>query len=244
MQVTPYTWLMIAGILLSLWFWSRKGPRVRGMGKIYFCALLGAFLGGKIVYVLAEGWLHWKDPDRWLHLATGKTILGALLGGYAGVEIGKRVAGYTGVTGDLFATIVPVSIILGRIGCLLHGCCLGVVCENRWFCVYDRAGVARWPAVPLEIVFNLIALLAFTILRRREMLPGQHFHLYLIAYGLFRFTHEFARATPAIIGPFSGYSIAALCVAALGVIRFRQRQRKLAPVMLSSAQFAQCRNES
>ena len=27
MQVTPYTWLMIAGILLSLWFWSRNGPR-------------------------------------------------------------------------------------------------------------------------------------------------------------------------------------------------------------------------
>ena len=177
MQVTPYTWLMIAGILLSAWFWSRYAPSRRGMGSIYFCALLGAFLGGKIVYIAAEGWLYWNEPDRWIHLATGKTILGALLGGYAGVELAKRAAGYTGVTGDFFATIAPLSIVIGRIGCLLHGCCLGVSREDRWFCVHDRAGIARWPAVPIEIAFNLLALAVLRILRRRQILLGQHFHL-------------------------------------------------------------------
>src|SRR5438067_1902801 len=70
MQVTPYTWLMIAGIALSVWYWSRHAPRRPGMAWIYFSALLGAFLGGKIVYIAAEGWLHWNDPDRWMHLAT------------------------------------------------------------------------------------------------------------------------------------------------------------------------------
>src|SRR6185436_19105240 len=100
MQVTPYTWLMIAGILLGSVYWSRNVPRRRGMRVIFFSALIGAFLGAKIIYILAEGWLHWNDPDRWMHLATGKTILGALLGGYAGVEISKRAVGYTGVTGE------------------------------------------------------------------------------------------------------------------------------------------------
>jgi phosphatidylglycerol:prolipoprotein diacylglycerol transferase len=235
MQVTPYTWLMIAGILLSAWFWSRYAPRRAAMGAIYFCALLGAFLGGKIVYIAAEGWLHWNDPDRWMHIATGKTILGALLGGYAGVELAKRAAGYTGVTGDFFATIAPLSIVVGRIGCLLHGCCLGVACEDRWFCVHDRSGIARWPAVPIEIAFNLLALAALLVLRRRRILPGQHFHLYLIGYGVFRFAHEFMRDTPRILGPLSGYHIAALAVAALGAVRFVQRQKKLVPVILPSA---------
>ena len=40
--------------------------------------------------------------------------------------------------------------------------------------------------MPVEIGFNLAAILVFLIvLRRRRLLPGQHFHLYLIAYGLF-----------------------------------------------------------
>src|SRR6476620_12014943 len=112
MQISAYAWLMVAGILLSLWFWKRNTPRQRGMGTIYFAALGGAFLGAKIVYVLAEGWLHWNDTQRWLILATGKTIVGALLGGYAGVEIAKRAVGYSGVTGDFFATIATLSIVL------------------------------------------------------------------------------------------------------------------------------------
>jgi phosphatidylglycerol:prolipoprotein diacylglycerol transferase len=233
MRVTPYTWLMIAGILSSLFYWSRFAPRRPGMALIYFAALAGAFTGGKIVYVLAEGWLHWNEADRWMHLATGKTILGALLGGYAGVEISKRAVGYSGVTGDWFATITPISIIIGRIGCLLHGCCAGAVCGHSWYSLDDAGGVARWPAVPAEIFFNFVAAIALVTLRRRGALPGQHFHLYLIAYGLFRFAHEFMRDTPRILGPLSGYHIAAFAVAALGAIRFWQRGATLAPVVLS-----------
>jgi phosphatidylglycerol:prolipoprotein diacylglycerol transferase len=238
MQVTPYSWLMIAGILLSLWFWSRRAPKRRGMVAIYFGALAGAFFGAKIVYVLAEGWLHWNDPQRWLFLATGKTIVGALMGGYAGVEIAKCYVGYSGVTGDFFATIAPLSIILGRIGCWFHGCCLGAVCEDSWFCMHDRGGLARWPAVPMEIAFNLFALLALAILRRRQLFPGQHFHIYLIGYGVFRFAHEFVRDTPQILGPLSGYHIASLALVALGTVRFVQRQRKLAPTALQASAMA------
>ena len=50
---------------------------------IYVAALTGAFVGAKLVYLGAEGWLHWHDPNRWVILATGKSITGALLGGYS-----------------------------------------------------------------------------------------------------------------------------------------------------------------
>jgi len=74
--------------------------------------------------------------------------------------------------------------------------------------------------VPIEIGFNVAALLAFLILRKRHLLTGQHFHLYLMSYGAFRFLHEFMRATPRISHGLTGYQFAALAVFVLGVAGF------------------------
>ena len=270
-----YGWLMLAGIALSLVFWTRLARRDDRLLLVYLGALLGAFLGGKIVYVLAEGWRDFGEPDMWRRLATGKTILGALLGGYAGVEIAKKLLGYGRATGDWFALIVPASIVLGRIGCLLHGCCLGEVCEQpAWWTMNDHTGIPRWPAVPVEIAFNVAAMLGFWTLRKvsirptsrlsrtpvaseipenvqatgtgetrcptlsdatSSLLAGQHFHLYLIAYGLFRFVHEFWRATPRVLGPFTGYQFAALAVAGLGIWGFNKRRASSASPLLVRA---------
>ena len=57
-----------------------------------------------------------------------------------------------------------------------------------------------------------------------SILSGQHFHLYLIAYGSFRFVHEFWRDTPQIFVPFSGYQIASLLLVTLGVVGFWRRR--------------------
>jgi phosphatidylglycerol---prolipoprotein diacylglyceryl transferase len=226
MKNSPYGWLMLAGILLSLVFWARLARRDDRLVMVYVSALIGAFLGAKVVYVLAEGWMHFGAPDVWLQLATGKSILGALLGGYAAVEIAKRLVGYPGVTGDWFALIAPVGIAVGRVGCLLHGCCLGSVCEPAWFTLKDKEGVARWPAVPVEILFNIVVMGVFFVLRRKRRLAGQHFHLYLIGYGAFRFIHEFLRDTPKLAGLLSGYQIAALGVLILGVAGFIRRRNR------------------
>ena len=222
-----YGWLLLAGIGLSLAFWIRLARRDDRLLMVYFGALTGAFVGAKIVYLLAEGWQDLGKPDLWQRWATGKSILGALLGGYAGVEISKKFLGYPHATGDWFAVIAPAGIVLGRIGCLLHGCCLGKACDHpHGWTLADRDGIPRWPAVPAEIAFNIAAMGVSWILRRQGRLPGQHFHLYLIAYGLFRFAHEFGRATPRILGPFTGYQIAALAVTGLGTWGFLKRRRR------------------
>lgn len=215
---------MFAGIVVSIAFWARLARRDERLLLIYIAALAGAFLGAKIVYLASEGWLHWHDANRWLVLATGKSITGALLGGYAAVEIAKRLLKYEGVTGDWFAIIVPVGIMLGRIGCFMQGCCLGRVCEPAWFTLNDANGVPRWPAVPVEFLFNAVLLGVLLLFRWGRVAPGQLFHIYLMAYGIFRFFHEFLRDTPAVIGPFSGYQFAALAVAALGAVGFIHRQ--------------------
>ena len=223
MTPSPYPWLLLAGIAVTLTFWSRLAKRDSRLMLIYGAALVSAFVGAKVVYLLAEGWLFWDSPDRWLIWATGKSVLGALLGGYAGVEIAKKAIGYSAPTGDWFAIVAPVGIALGRVGCLLHGCCTGVACQPAWWTLRDAAGVDRWPAVPVELGFNIAAIGIFAALRRTGKLRGQHFHVYLIAYGLFRFAHEFLRTTPRLSHGISGYQIAALGVAGLGVAGFWRR---------------------
>ena len=221
---TAYGWLMLAGIFVSIFFWTRLARRDELLVLIYVAALAGAFLGAKLVYLGAEGWRHWHDPQRWVILATGKSILGGLLGGYLAVEAVKRWLNYSGTTGDWFAVITPVALLLGRIGCMLQGCCLGRVCEPGWFTWVDAAGVPRWPAALVEFIFNALALAVILWLRRKKLFAGQLFHLYLMAYGVFRFAHEFLRETPPILGPLSGYQLAALAVAGLGWVGFRRRQ--------------------
>jgi len=223
-MIPAYTWLLFAGLVISFFFWKQRARQDKRLLFIYGAALVGAFFGAKLVYLFAEGWLHFGAADMWLQLAAGKSILGALLGGYAFVELAKRYVGYRRATGDEFALIAPISIGLGRIGCLLHGCCLGVVCQPQWYALRDSQGTPRWPAVPVELAFNATAFLFFLLLRRRKLFPGQHFHLYLMAYGLFRFAHEFARATPKIAGVFSGYHFAAIGVALLGFAGFLRRR--------------------
>jgi phosphatidylglycerol---prolipoprotein diacylglyceryl transferase len=217
---TAYGWLTLAGIFVSIFLWSRIARRDNRLVLIYVAALAGAFLGAKIVYLAAEGWLHWRDANRWIVLATGKSITGALLGGYAAVEAAKRLLNYREATGDWFAVIAPLGIMLGRVGCIMQGCCLGRVCAPSWFTMNDASGAARWPAALVELLFNALMLGVALLMRRRKVLPGQHFHIYLMAYGTFRFAHEFARDTPRILGPFSGYQIAALGVAMLGAVGF------------------------
>jgi phosphatidylglycerol:prolipoprotein diacylglycerol transferase len=221
---TAYGWLMLAGIFVSIIYWSRLARRDERLVLIYVSALVAAFIGAKLVYLGAEGWLHWHDKNRWVILATGKSITGALLGGYLGVEIAKRLLKYDGITGDWFAIIVPIGIMLGRIGCMINGCCLGKVCSANWFTINDSNGVPRWPASQMEFLFNAVMLGVILLLRWGKIASGQLFHIYLIAYGIFRFFHEFLRDTPQILGPISGYQIAALSVALLGAVGFLSRR--------------------
>lgn len=211
-----YGLFVMCGLLLSLCYWSKMSKGDSSMLMVYFGAIAGAFLGAKIAYLIAEGWLH-TGPGAWRHWAVGKSVTGALLGGFLGVEIVKRMVGYKKPTGDKFALVIPMGIIIGRLGCLSHGCCGGIIFEN---------GV-QWPAVPVEIGFNVIIWYVMYQLFQRQRMQNQLFHFYLMTYGVFRFSHEFLRVTPKVILGLSGYQWIALLMAVIGVIAYKTRQQKL-----------------
>ena len=87
-DASAYGWLMLAGIGVTVWLWIRLARRDTRLLAIYVGGLLGAFLGAKLLYLLIDGWRVVGQPDAWRQLATGKTILGALIGGYLAVDAG------------------------------------------------------------------------------------------------------------------------------------------------------------
>jgi hypothetical protein len=112
-----YTITAAAGICLSLAAWvfmirrgvggHRTDPR---LPLIYGCALLGAIIGAKLSFLLAEAW---NQPFSFEMLLSGKSITGALLVGYIAVEWAKRYLEYQSTTGDLFAWAVPIGVGVG-----------------------------------------------------------------------------------------------------------------------------------
>ena len=216
---TWYSLTMILAILLSAYYWINTARTDNQLARIYICALACAFVGAKLAYLFSEGWL-FTGEDKWLHWLSGKSITGALLGGFLGVEVFKKIFAYQKITGDRFAMVVPLSIILGRLGCLTQGCCLGITCQLP-------GGLERWPAVPMEIFFNISSIGLFLWLRKQKLQTYQHFHIYLMAYGGFRFSHEFLRATQKPFLGLSGYQIISLVILAVGLTAYLKRRNYL-----------------
>ena len=212
---------------------------------VQLATLLGAIVGAKIALLMGDkGWPmtpigSWRDV-----VYSGRSITGGLLGGLLAGEVAKPAFGYTLPPNDHFAAKLPLSIALGRIGCLLGGCCRGValsVSPDRasWFYVRYDDGVARWPAQGVEIVFQLGAFALFVWLVRRRLLQGRVFCLYLVLYGVFRFATEFLRETPKVSFfsgsfSFSVYQLLCLVMIVLGAGLMVGRSRAARPSLEAS----------
>ena len=118
-------------------------------------ALLGAVAGAKLGMLLFEPW----DDFRTLMANmidldfTGKTVAGALGGGYLGVEIAKQRVGITRRTGDAFAVALPLGMAIGRLGCFFHGCCSGVAWDRPL--AVEIGGISRHPVQLYEAALDL-----------------------------------------------------------------------------------------
>jgi phosphatidylglycerol:prolipoprotein diacylglycerol transferase len=172
---------------------------------------LGAILGGALGARLITSWEHLEvyaafgdRPFSEVIEHSGKSILGALAGGYLAIALLKRAFGYTRSTGDAYLLAIPVATAIGRVGCFLSELPLGTHTTLPWGISVSReaaAAFARCPGcdVPMhpsmlyEIGFNLIAIVVILRFRDRVPVPGDAVKLYLLAAGIFRFLVEFVR---------------------------------------------------
>ena len=231
-QITPHpilpinilsSLLLLASIVVSIWYWSKNKRLSPDQLTVAFGGIVGAFLGAKIFYVLAELPIWIEDPQFWLRMLAGKTIMGGLLGGWAGIVLAKRAVGVTQYTGDEFARIIPLGIGIGRLSCMIHGCCPGrsvaEVLPAAWAGQLQSLGIRTWPAPWVEIGFQLSFWFICISTKNVSWLKGQQFNLYLVSYGLFRTAHEHFRGTVRYEGTdFSPYMFLGFAMAIAGAI--------------------------
>jgi len=136
---------------------------------------------------------------------SGKSLIGALAGGYLAITVAKRAFGYTRSTGDAYVLAIPIATAIGRIGCFLSELPLGTPTTLPWgisvspeaaaaFVRCPDCGLPMHPSMLYEIGFNLIAALVILRYRDRVPVPGDALKAYLLAAGVFRFMVEFVRA--------------------------------------------------
>ena len=197
-------------------------------------AVFGALAGSKVLAWLEsphEYAAAWRAGAGAAAFLGGKTIVGGLIGGWAGVELVKKRLGVTARTGDVYVFPLVVGMCIGRVGCFLTGLpdhTYGTQTALPWGVDFGD-GVPRHPTQLYEIVF-LLGFGGVLLLRmRRPFVDGEIFRLFMLGYLLWRFAVEFIK--PRYTGYLGLSAIqwacaagAAVCIAALLRLRRVRRQ--------------------
>lgn len=211
---------ILAALLLGVMFPVARhltdGRERRQYYLLQLITFVSAIVGAKVVFLFAEyGWPLQPIDDWPAMFFSGRSIVGALLFGLLGAELAKPLVKYTLPPNDRFAALLPFTIAIGRVGCLMSGCCRGVPTDSP-LAIHYADGVARHPAQVYEMIFHLVAGITAIWLIRHQQFRGSVFSLYLIAYGGYRFASEFIRETPIVFSGWSAYQWLSLVMIAVG----------------------------
>jgi prolipoprotein diacylglyceryltransferase len=189
--------------------------------------IFGAWTGSKL--------LAWAEsPQIYLPLSRtdpagllgAKTIVGGLLGGWAGIELAKLRLGIVRSTGDLFVYPLALGTAVGRVGCFLTGLAdhtHGAVTSLPWAVDFGD-GVPRHPTQLYESAYVIAVALGLHFSTRKRTLPsGVRFRLYFAAYFGFRFLVEFIKPREFLWLNLSAIQYASLAGALLALISLRRR---------------------
>jgi phosphatidylglycerol:prolipoprotein diacylglycerol transferase len=174
---------------------------------ISLAAVLGGALGARVITAWEHVELYTAAGDvplTWLIEHSGKSLIGALAGGYLATVLAKRAFGYTRSTGDAYLLAIPVATVIGRVGCFLAELPLGTPTDLPWGIGVSPEAAAAFarcpgcdgpmhPSMLYEIAFNLAAIAVLVRYRSRVPVPGDALKLYLLGAGLFRLWVETVR---------------------------------------------------
>jgi prolipoprotein diacylglyceryltransferase len=201
----------------------RTGTQRRRYYLLQGITVVGAIVGAKISALVGDYHWPWRAMEDWrIILVSGRSITGALIGGFAAAEIAKPLINYELPPNDRFAAVLPFSLGIGRIGCALTGCCLGLP-HDGIFSVTYADGIARYPTQLFEAAFQIAVGAFFIWAVKRRVLFGRLFSFYLIIYGSFRFLIEYIRATPKDFRGYSAYQLLSIVMIVLGAAFFAKR---------------------
>jgi len=158
----------------------------------FYCFIFG-IIGSRVFYVLINARFYLHNPLEIIMLQHGGMAwFGGLIFGTSGAILFiKKHKMNLFRSLDLLAPFIALAQAIGRIGCLLNGCCFG---RESKFGLYFK--VSGQILIPTQLYSSLLLLLIFITLRLKQdtkHLPGEIFCGYLFLYSLKRFFIEFLR---------------------------------------------------
>jgi phosphatidylglycerol:prolipoprotein diacylglycerol transferase len=179
------------------------GARVMDLG-IYL--IIAALVGAKLMLVAVDFDYFVSRPAELLSLvrAGGVFYGGLILSVAVGLWLVRRYNLPVWTTADLFAPGIALGHVIGRLGCLLAGCCYGRPTDVPWAITFTDPVAAANVGTPLGVplhptqLYDAGAELAIMILllmteRRGRTFAGRTFWLYIVLYGISRFIVELYR---------------------------------------------------
>ena len=219
------------GIVIFLALRKRHGDHIPTPDRwsIVTAAVLGATVGSRLLFWVEDpsataGYLR-NAPE----MLGGKTLVGALLGGWIAVEGTKRWIGLRSSTGDLFVIPLAFGIAVGRIGCFLSGLAdgtYGVATSLPWG-VDLGDGITRHPTALYESAF-MIAFGVWLWRRAPRLDRGRLFTTFIAGYLLFRLGIDFIK--PGVTAALGLTAIQLACIAGLAICARRLWRTAPTPV--------------
>jgi phosphatidylglycerol:prolipoprotein diacylglycerol transferase len=209
--VTVYTYgvLLAAAYLFGLKL-AMVRAKARGLDAnrvldlgIYI--IISALVGAKLLLFVVDFRQFTGSPRDLLGLArSGGVFYGGLIAAVAVALLYlRRHQLPLWTTTDVFAPGIALGHVVGRLGCLLAGCCFGRETSAPWAITFhDPAALAQ--GTPLGVPLHptqlyeagaeaLILVFLLATERRGRPFPGRTFWSYMFLYGISRFIIEFYR---------------------------------------------------
>jgi phosphatidylglycerol:prolipoprotein diacylglycerol transferase len=209
--------------------------------KEMYLLLLGAILGGKLLYIVLHGMPSADGLREWLQwLQSGFVFYGGFLGA---LGIGWWYAHQNhldfGRSADYFGPAIALGHAIGRWGCFATGCCYGKPTSLPWGVSFPNSlssvdpqlsGVPLHPVQLYESLGNLAIFLVLHFLYIKpasggdgHLVPGGVFLRYVLFYAFLRFGVELLRGDDRgwLLLGFSVSQIVALAAAVLALVSMR-----------------------
>lgn len=197
------------------WFLANRQAAKAGSGwtadqvsDLLFYGFLGVILGGRLGYSLFYQFSYLlEDPLYLIRIwEGGMSFHGGLIGVLLAMALFARKyqKSYLAL-GDFVAPLIPLGLAAGRIGNFINGELWGRPTDVPWAMIFPTGGaIGRHPSQLYHVVLEGLLLFIVIMLVRRCRPPvGTLGGVFLVGYGLARFTVEFFREPDAHLGVLS-----------------------------------------
>ncbi len=154
--------------------------------------------GARLFYFLWYPHLFLQDPLGSLFSQGGLVWYGGVIGVFLAALVYTRIKQISlGRFCDVVAPAAALGLAIGRIGCLLSGCCFGAPCDLPWAIQYphnhETHGFPVHPAPLYETILMLLVMGVLLKLDRCKPFDGFTTAWFFILAGLVRFGLEYIR---------------------------------------------------